>query len=53
MELVDSELLEPEARGLTPGDPAYLRMTAECQNPDCPGKEVDMAKATGPDGSQS
>lgn len=54
--------LELVEGGLTPGEsraphgqkaPDFLHLAAACPNPDCPGNDSDMAKATGPDGAQS
>jgi hypothetical protein len=35
------------------GSPMAVLAQDVCPNPDCPAKDIDMAKATGPDGAQT
>lgn len=48
-EVIDSTVTNDWNRG----SPITVIAADVCPNPDCPGKETDMAKATAPDGSQS
>jgi len=49
--VVDSVMSDPEQQSR--GEMANIIAVDFCPNPDCPGKESDLAKATGPDGAQS